>query len=126
MSDAKQLNDALAANYMLVDLELKAWGSKKTDRKVSSETIQANGASRSSGRFVKNLLADADAELLEVVHYQNQIRAMVYARTLPFTATTDGPKRGKRLVAATKTLELMKEVNAIKHEHDKAVARLQS
>ena len=126
MSDARQLNDALAANYMLVELELKSWGSKKTDRKVSNETIQANGASRSSGRFVKNLLAEADAEYLEVIHHQNQIRAMVYARTLPFTATTDGPKRGKRLVAATKTFELMKEVNAIKHEHDKAVAKLQA
>ena len=126
MSDARQLNDALAANYMLVSLELKSWGSKKTDRAVSSETIQAKGASRSSGRFVKNLLADADAELLEVVHYQNQIRALVYSRTLPFTSNTDGPKRGERLVAATKTFELMKEVNQIKHEHDKAVARLQA
>jgi hypothetical protein len=126
MSDARQLNDALAANYMLVDLQLKSWGSKKTDRLVSQETIASKGASRSSGKFVKNLLADADAEFLQVVHYQNQIRAMVYARTLPFSANTDGAKRGERLVSATKTFELMKEVNAIKREHDKAVAALQA
>jgi molybdopterin converting factor small subunit len=110
---------------MLVDLELKSWGSKKTDRQASDDTILANGATRSAGRFVKNLLADADAEYLEVIHHQNQIRAMVYARTLTFSANTVGPKRGERLVSATKTFELMKEVNAIKHEHDKAVARLQ-
>ncbi len=126
MSDAKQLNDALAANYMLVSLEIRSWGSKKTDRTVSNETIQAKAATKSAGRFVKNLLADADAELLEVISYQNQIRALVYSRTLPFTSSTDGPKRGERLVAAVKTLELMKEVNQIKHEHDKAVAKLQS
>lgn len=126
MSDPRQLNDALAANYMLVDLQLKSWGSKKTDRIVSQETIASKGASASSGRFVKNLLAEADAEFLEVVHYQNQIRALVYSRTLPFSANTDGAKRGERLVSATKTFELMKEVNQIKHEHDKAVTRLQS
>lgn len=124
--DARALNDALASSYMLVSLELKSWGSKKTNRAISNEVITAKGATRSSGRFVVNLLADADAELLEVIHHQNQIRAMVYARTLPFTSNTEGPKRGERLVSATKTFELMKEVNAIKHEHDKAVARLQS
>lgn len=126
MSDPRQLNDALAANYMLVDLQLKSWGSKKTDRAVSQETIASKGATPSSGRFVKNLLANADQEFLEVVHYQNQIRALVYSRTLPFSANTDGAKRGERLVSATKTFELMKEVNGIKHEHDKAVTRLQA
>lgn len=126
MSDPRQLNDALAANYMLVDLQLKSWGSKKTDRIVSQETIASKGASKSSGRFVKNLLAEADAEFLEVVHYQNQIRALVYSRTLPFSANVDGAKRGERLVSATKTFELMKEVNGVKYEHDKAVARLQT
>ena len=126
MSDPRQLNDALAANYMLVDLQLKSWGSKKTDRAVSQETIASKGATSSAGRFVKNLLANADAEFLEVVHYQNQIRALVYSRTLPFSANTDGAKRGERLVSATKTFELMKEVNGIKHEHDKAVTRLQA
>lgn len=126
MSDPRQLNDALAANYMLVDLQLKSWGSKKTDRAVSQETIASKGATPASGKFVKNLLANADSEFLEVVHYQNQIRALVYSRTLPFSANTDGAKRGERLVSATKTFELMKEVNGIKHEHDKAVTRLQA
>jgi hypothetical protein len=126
MADNRALNDALASNFMLVDLQLKSWGSKKTDRAVSQETIASKGATPSSGRFVKNLLANADAEFLEVVHYQNQIRALVYSRTLPFSANTDGAKRGERLVSATKTFELMKEVNGIKHEHDKAVTRLQA
>jgi hypothetical protein len=125
-TDPRALNDALASSYMLVDLQLKSWGSKKTDRAVSQETTDAKGATRGAGRFVKNLLAGADAEFLEVVHYQNQIRALVYSRTLPFSANTDGAKRGERLVSATKTFELMKEVNAIKHEHDKAVAALQA
>ena len=124
--DARALNNALASSYMLVDLQLKSWGSKKTDKRVSEEVIASKGAVRSSGRFVRNLLAGADVEFLEVVHYQNQIRALVYSRTLPFSANTDGAKRGERLVSATKTFELMKEVNQIKHEHDKAVARLQS
>lgn len=126
MANARELNDALAANFMLVDLQLKSWGSKKTDRHVSDETILAKGAVKASGRFVKNLLAGADAELLEVTHYQNQIRALVYSRTLPFASNSEGAKRGERLVSATKTFELMKEVNQVKHEHDKAVVRLQA
>ena len=66
MTDTSQLNDALAANYMLVDLDVKSWSGNKTDREASSELIAAKGATKDSGRFVKYLFASADAELQEV------------------------------------------------------------
>lgn len=126
MSDANALNDSLAANYMLVDLQLRSWSGKSTDREVSSEVIANKGASRDSGKFVKNLFVGADHELRAVNQMGNTIRAFVYAKTLPWSNNSDGAKRGERLIAATKSFEFLKELNEIKREYDSAVAALVS
>lgn len=124
MSNTTELNDALASNYLLVDLQLRSWGSNRTDNAASREMIASKGASSKSGKFVKNLLADADAELAEVHQCQNAVRALVYARTLPWSNTTDGAKRGERLLAAKKSMEFLLELNACKRELDASVAKL--
>ncbi len=124
MSDANALNDSLAANYMLVDLQLRSWSGKSTDREVSSEVITNKGATRDSGKFVKNLFAGADGELKAVNQMGNTIRAFVYAKTLPWSNNSDGAKRGERLIAATKSFEFLKELNEIKRDYDAAVAAL--
>jgi molybdopterin converting factor small subunit len=126
MSDAAALNDSLASNYMLVDLQLRSWSGKSTDREVSSEVIHNKGATRDSGKFVKNLFAGADGELKAVNQMGNTIRAFVYAKTLPWSNNSDGAKRGERLIAATKSFEFLKELNEIKREYDLAVATLVS
>ena len=124
MPDTRALNDALASNYMLVDLQRRSWGGKKTDRAVSDEVIRDKGATRDSGRFIKYLLAGADAELKAVQQRGNAVGAFVYSKTLPWSSNQDGSKRGDRLIAATSTFEFMKELNSIKHEYDLAVQLL--
>lgn len=124
MSDAAALNDSLASNYMLVDLQLRSWSGKSTDREVSSEVITNKGATRDSGKFVKNLFAGADDELKAVNQMGNAIRAFVYAKTLPWSNNSDGVKRGDRLIAATKSFEFLKELSEIKRDYDTAVGQL--
>jgi molybdopterin converting factor small subunit len=109
---------------MLVDLQRRSWGGKKTDKSASSDVIAARGASRDSGRFVKNLLAGADAELKAVQQLNNAVGAFVYSRTLPWSGNSDGTKRGDRLIAATQSFTFLKELNNIKREYDAAVQRL--
>ena len=124
MVDATELNDALAANYMLVDLEIRAWNGNKTDSAASSEVIANKGAIKGSGRFVTALLAGADKELKEVKSMGSAIRTYVYSHTLPWSANTDGARRGSRLLAAKSSLDFLRDLNAIKKEYDASVARL--
>jgi molybdopterin converting factor small subunit len=125
MATATELNDALASNYLLVDLQLRSWSGKKTDRAASDEVIANKGASSDSGRFVKYLFAGADAELKRVQQLGNSIRAFVYSRTLPWSTNSEGAKRGDRLLAAPNSFEFLKELNQIKQEYDGSVAALQ-
>jgi molybdopterin converting factor small subunit len=124
MVDTAQLNDALAANYMLVDLEIRSWSGNKIDREASSEVIASKGATKDSGRFIKALLAGADNELAEVKRLASTVRAFVYSKTLPWSGNTEGAKRGARLLAATSSFEFLKELNQIKREYDLAVQSL--
>ena len=124
MSDAKALNDSLAANYLLVDLQLRSWSGKSTDREVSNEVIASKNATKDSGRFIKNLFVGADLELREVNQLGNAVRALVYARTVPFSNNSDGAKRGERLIAATKSMDFLKELNESIKEYNSAVLRL--
>lgn len=124
MSDANALNESLAANYMLVDLQLRSWSGKSTDREVSSEVIASKGAGRDSGRFIKNLFSGADGELKAVNQMGNAIRTFVYSKTLPWSNGSSGANRGDRLIAATKSFEFLKELNQIKQQYDAAVTAL--
>lgn len=124
MVDVHQLNDALAANYLLVSLEIRSWSGNKTDRAASSEVIANKGAVKGSGRFVKALLAGADNELEAVKSLASSVRAFVYSNTLPWSANTDGAKRGDRILAATASFEFLRELNEIKREYDAAVSSL--
>lgn len=124
MLDTAQLNEALAANYMLVDLELRSWSAKRTDKDATNEVINNHAASKDSGKFVKYLFAGADAELTEVGKRASDIRQFVYSRTLPWSGNVDGAKRGPRLLPATQSIEFLRELNVIKKEYDDAVAKL--
>lgn len=121
MIDTTQLNDALAANYMLVDLELRSWSGKRTDRSASDEVITNRGATRDSGKFVKYLFASADAELNDVQKKAQLVRQFVYTNTLPWSGNVEGAKRGARLLPATRSIEFLRELNEVKREYDAAV-----
>lgn len=124
MTNATQLNDALAANYLLVDLEVRSWAGKRTDRTVSDEVLANKGATRDGGKFVKFLLASADAELEVVKQMATSVRAFVYSKTVPWTSADSGARRGSRLLSAKASFEFLKELNQIKREYDNHVASL--
>lgn len=122
--DAQALSDALAGNFMLVDLQLRSWSGKKTDRTASDELIVSKQATADSGAFVKNLLASAGQELKLVHKLGSSLRAFVYARTLPWTATSDGARRGERLLATSEAMKFLSDLNSIKREYDASVVQL--
>lgn len=120
---SKELSLALASNYVLVDLQLRSWSGKATDRGASDELIASKGAVRDSGAFVKSLLASAGKELKDVHTMGNALRTFVYNNTLPWSAS-DGAKRGERVLATTKTIQFLSDLNSIKKERDNAVMQL--
>jgi hypothetical protein len=126
MSTTQDLNDALASNYMLVSLSIRTWSGKRTDRSATDELIQQKHATRDSGAFVKKLLASADEELKEVHAASNMLRSFLYSHTLPWTLSTEGAKRGERLVATAKSMEFLRDVAGLKKQYDDAVLHLQS
>lgn len=126
MTDANQINDALSANYLLVDLEIRSWAGKRTDRAVSDEVLANKGATRDGGKFVKFLLASADAELETVKQMATAVRAFVYSRTVPWSSAESGARRGSRLLGAKGSIEFLKELNQIKREYDDHVSKLAS
>ena len=117
MTDTQQLNDALAANFMLVDLDIRSWSGNKTDREVSSEIIAARGASRDSGKFVKYLFATADTELQTVQRCGRAIREYVRQNSAPWQGEY-------RLLPATRAIEFLTALNGLKQDYDNAVSAL--
>lgn len=124
MTTASQINDALSANYLLVDIDIRSWAGKRTDRGVSDEVLANKGATRDGGKFVKFLLASADAELETVKQTATSVRAFVYSKTVPWSNATSGARRGSRLLSAKESFEFLKELNQIKREYDLTVMAL--
>ena len=127
MTDATALNEAMAANYLLVDLKLRSWSGKSTDRSASKEVLANKHAVDDGGAFVKNLLAGAKQELKEVHTLGNALRSFVYARTLAWSSTSDdGARRGERLLASSAAIDFLVDLNDLKKEYDKSVLALQA
>jgi cytochrome c556 len=78
-----------------------------------------------SGAFHKKLLASADVELRDVHAEGNGMRLFVYNNTLPWSAS-DGIRRGDRVLATSKALNFLGELNNRKKGHDNAVLKLAS
>jgi hypothetical protein len=121
--DVNNLSDVLSANYMLVDMQLRSWSGKRTDREASDELIASKSATRDSGNFVKNLLASAGQELKEVHQMGNALRTFVYNNTLPWSSS-EGAKRGDRVLATVDSFRFLSELAGIKKEYDRAVIKL--
>lgn len=124
--DADQLNDALAANYLLVEVEVRSWSGTCTDRTASDELLAQKGASKDGGKFRKNLLASAGKELKEVHQAGNSLRHYVYNNTLPWSSAQAGAQRGSRLLAASLSMNFLSELKQLQKEHETAVAILAS
>jgi hypothetical protein len=123
MTETTDLGNALASNYLLVDMQLRSWSGKRTDRGASDELLTQKQATRDGGAFVKNLLASAGQELKEVHQMGNALRTFVYNNTLPWSSS-DGAKRGERVLATTKAMDFLSDLNSLKREYDRAVMNL--
>lgn len=124
MSNTQQLNEALASNYLLADIQLRSWSGKKTDKIASEEITATKGAVKGAAKVVKDLLASADVELEGVRSRGTAIRNFVYSKTLPWTTTSDGAKRGQRLLPSAETMGFLKELNTRIAEYKTAVDTL--
>jgi hypothetical protein len=120
---SEEINSALASNYMLVDMQLRSQSFKRVDRGASDELLAAKGSTRDGGAFVKNLLASAGQELKAVHQMGNALRTFVYTHTLPWSSS-DGAKRGDRIVATVKAMGFLTELNSLKREYDRSVLAL--
>ncbi len=123
MSNA-DLHNALSSNFLLVDFQLRSWSGNRTDKAASKELIASKSAVSDSGAFHKKLLASADSELKAVHAEGNGMRLFVYEQTLPWSASSDGSKRGDRVLATTKALQFLGDLNQRKKGHDNAVIKL--
>ena len=119
-----QLNEALASNYLLADIQLRSWSGKRTDKGATEELIASKNAAKDSGAFVKNLMASARDELDQVHRCGTAIRNFVYARTLSWSAAQDGARRGARLLPSAQAMEFLQDLHEIKQTYDGAVQEL--
>lgn len=124
--DNTELNDALVANYMLVDLTFRAWGGERINQNVSEEVASAKHASRDAGKYRMKLLASADAELKNVRAQFVGLRSHVYSRTLPWSMNDEGPKKGSRLIATMDAMPFLADTAQKKRACDAAVLDLQA
>jgi len=120
-----ELNDALASNYLLVDISFRAWGGERINQNVSDEVVSAKHASRDAGKFRMKLLASADAELKNVHAQIVALRSHVNSRTLPWTMNNEGAKRGSRLIATMDAMPFLADTAHKKRAYDAAVLDLQ-
>lgn len=124
MTEAADLNDALASNYMLCSLQVRSWSGKCTDKTASAEMIESKGATKDAGAFVKNLLANARGELKIVHQHAAALRNFVYCNTLPWTSSAEGAQRGDRLLATSRAMDFLQEFRTFKQDYDVAVKGL--
>ena len=72
---------SLASASLLVDVEVKVWTATRQNRTVSDEVTTSKKASRDSGRFIENLLAN-DPDHRRILNYRqtvyNWLQRMAY------------------------------------------------
>lgn len=119
-----QLNEALSSNYLLAEISFRSWSGTKTDKEASQEVIAAKNAVKGAGRFVKDLMAGAAAELEEVRAISNEMRNYVIERTLPWSTNEEGVKRGGRLLASAVAMTFLQGLEEIKARRDIAILNL--
>ena len=100
---------------MLGTLNISVWNPKKTDRKVTLETLIQHGASQDAGAFVKNLLPDGAIDGVKKI--ESKLRALFYRRSLPWRDD------GIRILPAAVWFEFSAEMRGLREEFDQAVGQ---
>lgn len=121
-----ELNDALASNYMFVDLTFRAWGGERINHAVTDEVVQSKHATADAGKFRMKLLASADTELKAVRAQIVALRSFVYSRTLPWSLNTEGAKKGARIIGVVDSMQFLADTAKRKRIYDQSVLDLQA
>lgn len=62
---------SLATSSLVVNVDVRVWSATKQDKRISGEVTDAYKASRSAGKFTKNLLADDPTHKKILLHRQS-------------------------------------------------------
>lgn len=116
MIDHKAISTAIASNYLAAHLTMGNWSGQHSDKAAAAELNASKSAVADASRVTKNLLAGADAELKAVKAAQTAIRTYYYMVTLPYSTSEDGPKRGPRLLAVTRSLEVLRNIKVLQDD----------
>jgi hypothetical protein len=117
-----ELSEAIAANYIAMQVALSSWSGKATDKAAAAKLTASEGAIAEAAKVTKNLMAGADKELKAVLSAQNHVRTYFYSVTVPWAADAAGAKRGPRLLAVTRSLEVLKEIKILHTKFDEKLA----
>ena len=77
---------SLASAAILVDVDVNVWTATKQNRTVSTEVTTLKKASRDSGRFIENLLAN-DPDHKRILNYRQTIYNWLQRRAFDFAGS---------------------------------------
>lgn len=117
-----ELGEALASNYLLVDVVIRRWTGRKTDQAASQQVTTSSGAASNSAKVVKDLLASARSEWKAVASAQDNLGGYVRNSTLPWTSVSEGRKSGARLLSVANSLEFLARYKTLLNECELALA----
>lgn len=124
MTQNHDINDALKGNFMLIDHTISRWSASKPDRRLAAEAAAAHNASPEAVRVTKKLMAGADGELKAVDKALNAVRTYIYTVSLPWSGSSEGAKRGPRLIPAANALHIIKTLAGLQKEFKSALQAL--
>jgi hypothetical protein len=106
---------SIASGAMLVDVSIRVWEGRKTDKGASAEVTSRKNAKRGTARVSKDLLSECE-ELLAIKKHAAYIRASVhYPNTLPWSDS------GLRLLVTGRYAAYRRAMSAAVAEFEKLV-----
>lgn len=117
----EDISQALAGNYLLVDVTIRRFSGFKKDKQASEDVTAHAGAQHNAAKVVKDILAGARNELKEVNATQDAIRSYLYNHTLPWSSSVSGRNTGARLLAAAESINFLKHYKTLHTEYTKAL-----
>lgn len=110
MTQEKDIANAMASNFVLIDLTVRKWSGRSVDKKATEDTLQLNHARSGAGKFVKAAMAGADQELKQCSADFDAVRTYLYANSLPYSPSA-GINKGPRLVSVRSSMEILRNIN---------------
>lgn len=112
-------SSSLSSRALLVNVNIKQWIGRRTDKKATDTVIKAHKTSEEAGKYTKKLLPGA-AELQEVSAQAMCIRKYFYEQTLPWVAD------GSRIISAKNHLKFAAEIRKMVGEFERCTKAFES